>query len=154
MGSIGNGNAEKPFVYQRSTDLKEWSKAEQKRTEETSRMVNDYLWAGGEWSEYYDTEGEQVFSQELSAAEYGYRDGIEATITKEHFVYKQNWDENDNRVKRGKTVTGSTFYTVGIDGEVLDENVAGYKTLADAKHALALELDYVKQREAYYKSRR
>ena len=153
MGSIGS-QTEQKFVDQRSADLKEWSAAEQKRTDETSKMVDRYLNAGGEWGEYYDTVGEEVFSQELSNAEYGLRDGIEATITKEYFIYNHNYDENDKRVKMGKKVTGSTYYTVGIDGEVLDENVGGYKTYADAKHALDLELDWRKQREAFDRSRR
>lgn len=153
MGSVGN-QVEQKFTYQRSAGLKEWSAAEQKRTEETSKMVDRYLNAGGEWGEYYDTKGEEVFSQELSNAEYGLKDGIEVTITKEYFVYNHNYDENDRRVKMGKKVTGSTYYTVGIDGEVLDENVGGYKTYADAKHALDLDLDWRKQREIWYKNRR
>ena len=152
MGSIG-ANANTPFVYQRSADLKEWSAAEEKRTQETSRMVDGYWNAGGEWGTFYDTDGEQVYSAEVGE-EYGMREGTELLITKEHFVYALNYDENDRRVKKGKKVTGSTFYTVSIDGQTLDENVAGYKTLADAKHALNLELDWLKQREQHYRRQR
>lgn len=153
MGSIGNTNTATTFVYTRSSDIKEWSFAEENRTQETSRMILDYENAGGEWREFYDTDGEEVFTQELGA-EYGTRTGVEAQITKEWFFYNRNWDENDRRVKQGKKVAGSTFYSVSINGEILNENVAGYKTLADAKHALQLELDYMKQRESWYSKRR
>lgn len=140
---------ENKFQYKRSPNIKPWSASEEKRTQETSRMVIDYEYAGdGEWREYYDTDYEEVFAQTLGD-EYGTRSNVEAIITKEWFYYNRNWDENENRVKKGKRVTGSTFYSVAIDGNILDENVAGYKTLADAKHALELELDFMKQRETW-----
>lgn len=147
---------ENKFQYKRSPDIKPWSEAEEKRTQETSQMVIDYENAGdGEWREYYDTDYEEVFTQTLPCNEYGIRardNYVEATIAKEWFFYNRNYDENENRVKKGKKVTGSTFYTVAIDGDMLDENVAGYKTLADAKHALELELDFMKQRETWYRN--
>ena len=128
-------------------EVKPWSVAEQKRTEEASKMVHSYLYAGEdkEFMEFYDTDGEEVYTQKLGK-EYGTRDNVEAVIMKEWFIYKHNWDENDNRVKKGKRVPGSIFYTVAIDGEVIDENVAGYKTEADARHALEITLDWMKNR--------
>lgn len=140
-------NVEK-FEYKRSNNIKAWSAAEEKRTQETSQMVIRYEYAGGEWREYYDTDGEEVFTDEIGK-EYGVREGTEIVIYKEWFTYNKNWDENDRRVKKGKRVTGSTFYSVAIYGDILDDNVAGYKTLADAKHALELELDFMKQRETW-----
>lgn len=157
MGSVGNkkntGTSEEQFKYTKSPDVKDWSEAEQKRTDETGKMVNKYLYAGGEYGEYYEQDGEDVYTDEIGE-EYGAREGTEVVISKEWFIYNRNWDENDNRVKKGKKVPGTIYYTVSINGEVLDENVGGYKTLADAKHALELELDYIKQREAWYKNRR
>lgn len=150
-GSNGERNS-KEFSYSRSSDIKEWSTAEENRTKETTKMVDSYLYAGdsGEFMEYYDTVGDDVYTQRLGE-EFGTRESTEATIMKEQFTYAQNWDENDNRVKKGKKISGTIYYTVAIDGETLNENVAGYKTLADAKHALALELDYMKQRHAWEK---
>ena len=145
-------NVEK-FEYKRSNNIKAWSAAEEKRTQETSQMVSRYENAGGEWYEYYDSDMEEVFTDEIGE-EYGVREGTEIAIYKEWFIYNKNWDENDRRVKKGKRVTGSTFYSVGINGDILDENVSGYKTLADAKHALELELDFMKQREAWYSKRK
>lgn len=144
---IEQAKAQADVLNNKEDKLKPWSKAEQKRTEEISKKIHQLYNAGESFAEYYDTDGEDVYTQTLSKEEYGFRDGTEATITKEWFIYAQNWDENDRRVKKGKRVTDSTFYTVGIDGEILDENVLGYKTFADAKHALDLELDWFRQRE-------
>lgn len=156
---VRNTATEEKFEYKRSADLKEWSAAEEKRTQETSKMVNRYLYAAeegegrGNFGEFYDTDSEDVFTQELGEA-YGTRSNVEATISKAYFTYAQGHDENWKRVTKGKRVAGSTYYSADIDGMVLDENVGGYKTFADAKHALDLELDYMKQRASWYKNRR
>lgn len=128
--------------------IKPWSKAEEKRTKEASDMVMHYLYAGDdkEFMEFYDIDGEEVYPKTLGK-EYGTRDNVKAEITKEHFIYAKNYDENDIRVKKGKKVPGSTYYTVSIDEETLDENVAGYKTQKDAQHALEIELDWRRRRE-------
>ena len=52
-------------------------------------------------------------------------------------------------MKRGKAVTGSTFYSVGEDGDSIDDSVLGYKTLADARHAVELYMDREKQFDEY-----
>lgn len=148
-GSTANRNSG-GFVYERSADIKAWSSAEEKRSQETSEMINKYYHNEDIYEEVY---GDEVFSQELGP-EYGFREGTEANIHKNHWTYVHGWDENDNYVKRGAKVKGSTYYSVGVDGDILNENVLGYKTLADAKHALALELDYYKQRESYYRRRK
>lgn len=123
--------------------VKPWSTAEQKRAEQISSVVADYLSKGPEWGYYYDTDGQEVYSVPLGG--YGYRDDKEATITRMYVIHAQNWDENDRRVKKGSQVPGTVHYSVGLDGEILDENVIGYKTFEDAKHALELELDRLKK---------
>lgn len=145
---------EDKFTYKRSLELKPWSEAEERRTKETSNMVHRYNTASNDFGEVYESDNfEDVYEMELNEAEYGVRDGVPATITKQNFVYATGWDENENRVKRGKSVAGSTFYTVSINGEILNEDVLGYKTLGDAKHALELELDHMKQYEAWKRNK-
>lgn len=119
--------------------LKPWSAAEQLRAEKISAKVYPYL-----ISDYYDTTLSTVYEDEIGA-EYGVREGTEVEILREQVVYAQNWDENDNRVKKGATIPGTVHYTVGINGEVLNENLIGYMTYNDAKHALDLELDRMKK---------
>lgn len=153
MGSVGNGNTQDTFKYERSSDIKAWSDKEDERTRATSDMVIEYLNRGG-FGEYYEEENLDIVDTIEIGSEYGFRDGTEITIAKNRVVYASNWDENDNRVKRGKAITGTTFYTVAIDGEVLDDSHPMYKTVADAKHDIALNLDYYKQREAYDKAKK
>lgn len=137
------------FVYEKDPEIKDWSKAEEKRSEETSQMIDKYHRAGGEWDEYY----EENFVEEIETITY-YDEWRgrehEISISKMNFTYVHNWDENDNRVKRGKAVTGSTFYSVGEDGDSIDDSVLGYKTLADARHAVELYMDREKKHNAYW----
>ena len=128
-------------MHQVRVKLKPWSTAEKKRAEEISKIVADYI---NDYPEYYETVAEEVYSKELGP-EYGVRDGVDATIYREQVVYSQNWDEHDNRVKKGARIPGTVYYGVGIYGEILDENVIGYKTFDDAKHALDLELARMKK---------
>lgn len=128
------------FVYERSEDIKEWSKAEEKRTKEISDYIYEKQNVGDEWQEYYEVNGIEdietfTYFDEWRGVEH------EVTITKNNLTYARSWDENDNSVKKGKAVTGSIFYTVDEDGDYIDENVIGYKTLADARHAARLYMD-------------
>ena len=120
--------------------LKPWSTAEQKRAEEVSSRVYEYL----SKPEFYDTTYDTVYETEIGS-DYGVREGTEAKIYREQVVYAQNWDENDSRVKKGKAIPRTVHYTVGINGEILDENLVGYMTYDDAKHALDLELARMKK---------
>ena len=122
------------------TKLKPWSSSEQRRAEEISNLVWPYL----RNDQFYETTYTVVYQAEIGE-EYGVREGTEVVIAREQVVYAQNWDENDNRVKKGKAIPGTVHYTVGIYGEILDENLIGYKTFEDAKHALDLELDRMKK---------
>lgn len=124
----------------KSSYTRPWSAAEQKRAQEISDMLLSYL----RKDDIYDTESEEVYSRELGS-DYGVREGTEVAIDKSHVVYAKSYDEDGNRVKRGAKVPGTVHYTVGIGGEILDENVIGYKTLEDAKHALFLELEAMKK---------
>ena len=119
--------------------LKPWSAAEQLRAQQISEKVYPYL-----VSQFYDTTFSEVYTDEIGE-EYGVREGTEVEILREQVIYAQNWDESDNRVKKGAVIPGTVHYTVGINGEVLDENLIGYKTFDDAKHALDLELDRMKK---------
>lgn len=118
-------------------EVKPWTKAEQKRSEEMSKYVNDKLRAGGEFGEFYEeTAVEEIASRTLPANK-NYKEE-ELTVTKMVVTYAQNWDENDNRVKKGKAVTGSTYYVVQDDNGSIDESCFAYKTKADALHAMEL----------------
>ena len=44
-------------------------------------------------------------------------------------------------VKTGKHVPGSNYFVVDDDGDVIDENYIGYKTLGDAKRAMEIYVD-------------
>lgn len=123
--------------------VKPWSVSEANRAEKISSIVVDYLNRGPEWGYYYDVDGQEVYSVPLG--DYGYREDKEANISRMYVVYAQNYDENDRRVKKGSQVPGTVHYSVGLDGEILDENVIGYKTFEDAKHALEIELDRLKK---------
>lgn len=136
------------FVYERSEDIKEWSKAEEKRTRETSDYIDKMHKAGGGWDEFYEENGVGNVESFKFADARGKEHEI--TITKMNFTYVSNWDENDRRVKAGKAVTGSTFYTVDDNEEYISDNDLGYKTLADARHAAQLYADWEKQRVAYW----
>lgn len=119
--------------------LKPWTASEQKRAEEISAKIYPYA-----TSEYYDTIYKEMYSEEIGP-EHGVREGTEVAIFKEQMVYSGKYDENGNRVKEGATIPGTIHYTVSIYGEVLDENLIGYKTYEDAKHALDLELARMKK---------
>lgn len=119
--------------------LKPWSFTEQKRAEQVSEKIYPYL-----NSEFYDTTYREMYSTEIGA-DYGVREGTECVVFREQVIYAQNWDESDNRVKKGAAVPGTVYYTVSINGEILDENIIGYKTYEDAKHALDLELARMKK---------
>ena len=131
-------------------ELKPWSKAEQKRTEEMSKYVNAKLRAGmdsgAEFGEFYEeTSVEEIASRELPAGN-RYRED-EVKVTKMVMTYAQNWDENERRVKKGKPVTGSTYYVVQDDNGAIDESNFAYKTKADALHAMELYYrDEIKRR--------
>jgi len=118
-------------------EVKPWTKTEQKRSEEMSKYVNDKLHVGEEFGEFYEeTPVEEIASRILPATKNYKQD--EVTITKMNITYVQNWDENDRRVKKGKVVTGSTYYVVQDDNGSIDESCFAYKTKADAIHAMEL----------------
>lgn len=134
-----------PFKY--VPTVKPLSPAEEKRTQDMHEKLRDWLFAGddGEFMEYYDYgDSKEVYKGDVA--------GEEVIIYKTHLVYADNRDENGKRVKEGKAVTGSTHYTVSVNGNDLDENIYGYKTFDDAKHALDLYADYTTQREAWRNS--
>lgn len=120
--------------------LKPWSSAEQRRAEKISSEVYDYLIN----PDFYDTVSEEVYNKEIGE-EYGVREGTEATIDRVQVIHSSSYDQNDNRVKKGKPIPGTVHYVAAIYGEILDENLIGYKTFDDAKHALDLELDRMKK---------
>ena len=126
-------------MHQVRVKLKPWSSIEQKRAEQVSEKIYPYL-----NSEFYDTTYREMYSTEIGE-DYGVREGTECVVFREQVIYAQNWDESDNRVKKGASVPGTVYYTVSINGEILDENIIGYKTYEDAKHALDLELARMKK---------
>lgn len=150
MGGRGNANNRNSgsnsiperFEYVKDPELKDWSTAEEKRNTDTTKKIYSLL-NEGSWNEFYEENYvENVETFTISAE--GWRDE-EVTVDKMNVVYAQNWDENDKRVKQGKAVTGTTYYTVqGDDGAVNEENFA-YKTKEDAIHAAKLYVDRQKK---------
>lgn len=129
---------------QKSTEnesVKPWSKAEEKRTSETSKFIFNKINEGEEWQEYYEENFvEEIAKHTISIP--GYKDE-EVTLQKMNLTYVQNWDEEGNRVKKGKALTGSTYYVVyGEDGSIDETNFA-YKTKADAEHAMQLYIQEI-----------
>lgn len=143
-----------PFKYERSADLKEWSAAEEKRSNEMSKYVNDKLRAGdGDFGEYYEEHGVETLSKIAIPGDSIFNDD-ELTITKMNIIYAQDWDENERRVKQGKAVTGSTYYVVETMDGSIDETNFAYKTKADAEHAAKLYLDRLSQWRKYRQNKR
>lgn len=137
-------------LNKREKELKPWSKSEEKRTEAMSKFISSKLRAGSEWGEFYEeNELETLDDYTYVIRVPGFKDN-EVTLTKMNLIYAQNWDENDNRVKRGKAVTGSTYYTVqDSDGAIMEDKFA-YKTKEDAIHSMKL---HIKELEDWYKRR-
>ena len=105
--------------------IKEFSKAEIQRTKEISDFVYDYLNCTGNWAEKYD---EDVIEDDILTYTFPENSHFKQTtlsISKCHRV----------TVPGGKHVAGSTYYTIGDDGDIIDENYIGYKTRKDAMHA-------------------
>lgn len=127
---------------------KPWTAAEDARTKEVSEMINSKLNEGG-WCEYYDQDSEDSDVEVIEFSIPGRRDS-EITITKSWLTYVHSWDENENRVKRGGKVPGTVYYSVGDDGDIIDENYLGYKTLADARHAAALYMKSIEDTFSKY----
>ncbi len=123
--------------------LKPWSAAEQKRAEEISSRIYDYLIN----PDFYDIEYKEVYNANVGEG-YGLPASAEATIDRSWIVYTTDRTEDGKRIKKGKAVPGTVHYTVGIYGEILDENIIGYMTYDDAKHALDLELARLKSAAA------
>lgn len=121
----------------KENEIKPWSKAEQKRSEEISKWVGDKIRTGDEFGEFY----EESFVEDIATKEIPEGGGLrEDTLTcsKMNITYVQNWDENDRRVKKGKPITGSTYYIVQTEDGAIDESHFAYKTKADALHAMEL----------------
>lgn len=119
--------------------VKPWSKAEEKRSVEMSKFINSKLRVSQEFGEFY--EENPVEEYEATPLRFpGYKDDA-ISVTKMNLIYAQNWDENDNRVKQGKAVTGSTYYVVQTDDGSIDETNFAYKTKADAQHAMQLYIE-------------
>lgn len=116
--------------------IKPWSKAEEKRSQEMSKWVNDKLRTGSFGEFYEETFVEDIVTKKLPASKRFKEDTL--TLSKMNITYAQNWDENDRRVKQGKPVTGSTYYVVQTDDGSIDESCFAYKTKTDALHAMEL----------------
>lgn len=155
MGSIGNSNtstAEEKFTYQRSSDLKEWTDAEEKRSREMSQYITDKIFEGS-YQEYYEENHIEELEKFEIPGQGVYKDQT-VTVDKMNIIYAQNWDENDRRVKQGKAVTGSTYYLVQTEDGSTDETNFAYKTKADAIHAAKLYVDEQKQHIEYWKRKK
>lgn len=159
MGGRGNAanrnsgtEVEEKFTYERSPEIKEWSAAEEKRSNEMSKFVSDKISRTGDFQEFYEENVVEEITRIEIPGDSNYKDN-EISITKMNLVYAQNWDENDRRVKKGKAITGSTYYVVQDDNGSIDEAQFAYKTKADAEHAMRLYLDREKQWRAYMNRR-
>ena len=126
---------------------KPFSAAEQKRTDAINDKLKNYLFIDGEYGEVYEEEGIDEVEKYEVYNPWKKRD-TELTIYKNHLVYATNYDENDRRVKQGKAIPGTIYYDVAEDGDVIDENLIGYATLDDARHAAMIYMKEYLHQEA------
>lgn len=153
MGSIGNISNSTPtrFNYIQSPDIKDWTDKEEQRGIEMSRYISDKINEGGFYEFYEENPVETIETIPIEGQ--GVIRDDEITIDKMNLIYAQNWDENDRRVKKGKAVTGSTYYVVQTSDGAIDEEHFAYKTKADAIHAAQLYADRQRQYIDYLKRR-
>ena len=120
-----------------NASIKPWSAAERKRSKELTQFLHSKLYCTDEWQEFYK---EQVVIPDIETAEIAKpnQKPERITISKCRLLYVQNWDENDNRVRKGSGVPDSTFYIVETEDGPVDEDCWAYKTLGDARHAMNL----------------
>lgn len=126
-----------------------WSPAEDKRTKEHSRKLYDLVNTDG-WGEIYEENGIDEVESYNVVSNWGPNKGRQGQVTiyKNNIVYAGNYDENDRRVKQGKAIPGTTYYDVAHDGDMIDENIMGYATLNDARHAAMIYIkDYCRGEE-------
>ena len=64
-------------------------------------------------------------------------------IHKDWVVNAGHFNENGRRVAKGKKIPNTTYYSVSDDGMIIEENVIGYATLSDARHAAMIYLSYI-----------
>ena len=133
--------------------LKPWSAAEEKRSREMSKYVIDKLHAGDEFAEFYEENYLEDIDSYTFEADAANNENI-VTLGKMNMIYAQNWDENERRVKKGKAVTGSTYYVVQDWNGSIDENCFAYKTKADAMHAMKLWIEEEKESRKKWLERR
>lgn len=152
MGSVGASKLEEKFVYIRSSDIKDWSNAEEKRSNEMTQYIYSKI-TEGSFNEFYEENPVEELDSYTFERDSNFKEDT-VSITKMNLVYAQNYDENDKRVKQGKAVTGSTYYSVQTEDGAINESQFAYKTKADAQHAMKLYIDREKQRRAYWARRK
>ncbi len=122
--------------------VKEWSKTEHKRSKEISDFIYNHLYSSGEYCKEYD---EEAIEDDVKTYTFPANDHFKQTtisISRCHLV----------TVPEGKHVTASNYYSIGDDGDVIDENYIGYKTFKDAEHAAQIYIsDKLKQIEYWDK---
>lgn len=119
----------KEITYNKKLGTTPWSAEEEARTQECSKRIYDMREDLG-WDDT-DEDGDAV---EVYTFDLPNRKETEVTISK---CYLQKVGHRYN----GETYTRipyTTFYTVDDYGMIIDENVVGYATLADARHAAML----------------
>ena len=107
-------------------------------------MISDIVWKKiniGGYCEYYDETCESMEKFIIP----GSKDQRERelVIDKNWVVNAGQFNENGRRVAKGKKIPNTTYYVVADDGMVIDENVLGYGTLKDARHAAMIYLSYI-----------
>ena len=125
--------------------IKPWSATEEQRSREISDYVTKMIHTGGFEEFYEQNEVDEIYRQDISEYCIPGLMPDEIVISKMNLIYAGYWDEDDNRVKKGKPVTGSIHYMVQTEHDgAIDEDRPAYKTKADAIHAMELYLDYLK----------
>ena len=120
---------------------KPWSQEEEARTDECSNKLREIMEDYG-----YDNIDEESDTVEYYNCYFPGIKSTDVTICKCRLakkIYSQ----------RGETtqpIPRTTYYTVDDDGWIIDENVVGYATLADARHAAMIyiqeELDKLEKK--------
>lgn len=142
----GKREDKKQFVYVRDASLREWSETEEKHAVDMTKKIGHYIY---DLSEFYEEQWDEepLYYETLSGN--GFSDE-EFAVYKSRVVYSGKWDENDELVKQGKAISGTTYYVATSEnsGDV-DESHFAYKTKEEAIHALKLFVDREKQFRDY-----
>lgn len=123
----------KELAYNNKLGTTPWSADEEARTQECSKRIYDMREDLGWDDTEEDGDAVEVYTFDIPS-----RKQTDVTISKS-YLEKVSYDRNGEKYTR---IPNTTFYTVDDYGMIIDENVIGYATLPDARHAAMI---YIKE---------